>query len=55
MRRAPCAARGAAARRKEPVDLFPPNVGRAHLSRDAPAVLGDQKALAKHIAEQLIP
>jgi AcrR family transcriptional regulator len=30
-------------------------VGRAHLGRDAPAVLGDPQAFAKHLAEQLIP
>jgi AcrR family transcriptional regulator len=30
-------------------------VGRAHLTRDAPDVLGDAGALSKHIAEQLIP
>jgi AcrR family transcriptional regulator len=30
-------------------------VGRAHLGRDAPEVIGDPQALARHIAEQLIP
>jgi AcrR family transcriptional regulator len=29
-------------------------VGRAHLARDAPELLGDPGALSKHIAEQLI-
>jgi AcrR family transcriptional regulator len=30
-------------------------VGRAHLARDAPEVLGDGDALSRHFAEQLIP
>jgi AcrR family transcriptional regulator len=30
-------------------------VGRAQLRRHAPDVLGDERALARHIAEQLIP
>src|SRR3954449_11367000 len=41
--------------RRQALLAYSAYVGRAHLSRDAPAVLGDQRALARHIAAQLIP
>ncbi|WCB92695.1 hypothetical protein DSM104299_01393 [Baekduia alba] len=41
--------------RRQALLVYSAYVGRAHLSRDAPELLGDQQALAKHIAEQLIP
>jgi AcrR family transcriptional regulator len=41
--------------RRQALLAYSTYVGRAHLARDAPDVLGDQAALAKHIAEQLIP
>jgi AcrR family transcriptional regulator len=40
--------------RRQALLAYSAYVGRAHLERDAPAVLGDQRALSKHIAEQLI-
>jgi len=41
--------------RRQALLAYSTYVGRAHLGRDAPALLGDERALAKHIAEQLIP
>jgi AcrR family transcriptional regulator len=41
--------------RRQALLAYASYVGRAHLGRDAPDVLGDEKALSKHIAEQLIP
>ncbi|HEY6758834.1 MAG TPA: helix-turn-helix domain-containing protein [Baekduia sp.] len=41
--------------RRQALLAYSTYVGRAHLSRDAPEVLGDQQALARHIAQQLIP
>jgi AcrR family transcriptional regulator len=41
--------------RRQALLAYSTYVGRAHLGRDAPGVLGDPKALARHIAEQLIP
>jgi AcrR family transcriptional regulator len=41
--------------RRQALLAYSAYVGRAHLNRDAPDVLGDQQALSKHIAEQLIP
>jgi AcrR family transcriptional regulator len=41
--------------RRQALLAYSAYVGRAHLGRDAPDLLGDQAALAKHIAEQLIP
>jgi AcrR family transcriptional regulator len=41
--------------RKQALLAYSTYIGRAHLGRDAPTLLGDQNALAKHIAEQLIP
>jgi len=41
--------------RRQAVLAYSSYVGRAHLARDAPEVLGDPKALARHVAEQLIP
>jgi AcrR family transcriptional regulator len=41
--------------RRQALLAYSAYVGRAHLGRDAPGLLGDQQALAKHIAEQLIP
>jgi AcrR family transcriptional regulator len=40
---------------RQAVYAYSTYVGRAHLSRHAPDVLGDPQALAKHIAAQLIP
>jgi AcrR family transcriptional regulator len=41
--------------RRQALLAYSAYIGRAHLGRDAPDVLGDPKALARHIAEQLIP
>jgi AcrR family transcriptional regulator len=41
--------------RRQALLAYSTYVGRAHLLRDAPELLGDPKALARHIAEQLIP
>ena len=41
--------------RRQALLAYSTYVGRAHLSRDAPELLGDPEALAKHAAEQLIP
>jgi AcrR family transcriptional regulator len=41
--------------RRQALLAYSTYVGRAHLARDAPDVLGDEAALSKHIAEQLIP
>jgi AcrR family transcriptional regulator len=41
--------------RRQALLAYSTYVGRAHLGRDAPDLLGDQKALARYIAEQLIP
>ena len=41
--------------RRQALFAYSAYIGRAHLGRDAPDVLGDPKALARHIAEQLIP
>jgi len=41
--------------RRQALLAYSTYVGRAHLGRDAPELLGDQQALAKHVAEQLIP
>jgi hypothetical protein len=41
--------------RRQAVLAYSTYVGRAQLGRHAPEVLGDQRALARHIAEQLIP
>jgi AcrR family transcriptional regulator len=41
--------------RRQALFAYSAYVGRAHLGRHAPAVLGDGQALARHIAEQLIP
>jgi AcrR family transcriptional regulator len=41
--------------RRQALLAYSTYVGRAHLGRDAPELLGDQKALARHLAEQLIP
>ncbi|MCW2984998.1 MAG: transcriptional regulator, TetR family [Conexibacter sp.] len=41
--------------RRQALLAYSTYVGRAHLGRDAPALLGDERALARHIAEQLIP
>ena len=41
--------------RRQALLAYSAYVGRAHLSRDAPEVLGDERALARHIAELLIP
>jgi AcrR family transcriptional regulator len=41
--------------RRQALLAYSTYVGRAHLSRDAPELLGDPQALAKHTAEQLIP
>jgi hypothetical protein len=40
--------------RRQALLAYATYVGRAHLARDAPEVLGDPAALAKHAAEQLI-
>jgi AcrR family transcriptional regulator len=40
--------------RRQALLAYSTYVGRAHLARDAPEVLGDPAALSKHIAEQLI-
>jgi AcrR family transcriptional regulator len=41
--------------RRQALLAYSAYVGRAHLTRDAPDVLGDPAALTKHIAEELIP
>jgi len=41
--------------RRQAVLVYSAYVGQAHLSRDAPEVLGDPRALSRHITEQLIP
>jgi AcrR family transcriptional regulator len=41
--------------RRQALLAYSAYIGRAHLSRDAPDVLGDPAALSKHIADQLIP
>jgi AcrR family transcriptional regulator len=41
--------------RRQALLAYSAYIGRAQLGRDAPDVLGDPKALARHIAEQLIP
>jgi AcrR family transcriptional regulator len=41
--------------RHQAVLAYSTYVGRAHLARDAPDVLGDPRQLARHIAQQLIP
>jgi AcrR family transcriptional regulator len=40
--------------RRQALLAYSAYVGRAHLARDAPELLGDQAALSRHIAEQLI-
>jgi len=40
--------------RRQAVLAYSAYVGRAHLARDAPEVLGDPAALSRHIAEQFI-
>ncbi|HMJ36849.1 MAG TPA: helix-turn-helix domain-containing protein [Baekduia sp.] len=40
--------------RRQALLAYSAYVGRAHLARDAPELLGDPAALSKHIAEQLI-
>jgi AcrR family transcriptional regulator len=40
--------------RRQALLAYATYVGQAHLARDAPEVLGDPEALAKHVAEQLI-
>jgi AcrR family transcriptional regulator len=40
--------------RRQALLAYSTYVGRAHLARDAPELLGDQAALSRHIAEQLI-
>jgi AcrR family transcriptional regulator len=40
--------------RRQALLAYSTYVGRAHLARDAPEVLGDPAALSRHIAEQLI-
>jgi hypothetical protein len=40
--------------RRQALLAYSAYVGQAHLARDAPEVLGDQAALSRHIAEQLI-
>ena len=40
--------------RRQALLAYSSYVGRAHLTRDAPELLGDERALARHIAEQLI-
>jgi AcrR family transcriptional regulator len=40
--------------RRQALLAYSAYVGRAHLARDAPEVLGDPAALSKHIAERLI-
>jgi AcrR family transcriptional regulator len=41
--------------RRQALLAYSAYVGGAHLARDAPEVLGDPQALARHLAEQLIP
>jgi AcrR family transcriptional regulator len=41
--------------RRQALFAYSTYVGRALLGRDAPALLRDERAVAKHIAEQLIP
>lgn len=41
--------------RRQAVLAYCVYVGRAHLTRDAPDLAGDEAAMAKHVAEQLIP
>jgi AcrR family transcriptional regulator len=41
--------------RRQALLAYSAYVGRAHLERDAPALVDDRQALAKHIAEQLVP
>jgi AcrR family transcriptional regulator len=41
--------------RRQALLAYSSYVGRAHLLRDAPEVLGDPQALSRHVAEQLIP
>jgi AcrR family transcriptional regulator len=40
--------------RRQALLAYSAYVGQAHLARDAPDVLGDQGALSKHVAEQVI-
>jgi AcrR family transcriptional regulator len=40
--------------RRQALLVYSAYVGRAHLARDAPGVVGDVDALARHIAEQLV-
>jgi AcrR family transcriptional regulator len=40
--------------RRQALLAYSTYVGRAHLARDAPELLGDQAALSRHIAQQLI-
>jgi AcrR family transcriptional regulator len=41
--------------RRQALVAYSAYVGRAHLARHAPEVLGDQQALARHLAALLIP
>jgi AcrR family transcriptional regulator len=41
--------------RRQALLAYSTYIGRAHLARDAPDVLGDPQQLARHIAEQLLP
>jgi AcrR family transcriptional regulator len=40
--------------RRQALLVYSAYVGRAHLERDAPEVVGDARALSRHLAEQLI-